>query len=118
MPYRSHAWGTGECAIHRMRTLSRRLPVQTWCARKRILTSLELGKDGKIQIHKHPSSSAYGSRPYKLKLLPDSKKPHQHQYLYYKIELLSFFFEQIAVLILFVLFVKYDSSADALSSTG
>src|SRR5687767_6304270 len=59
-PYRFHAWGTGECAVHRMRTLSRRPRVQTWCARKRTLTSLELGRDGKIQIPKHTSSSAYG----------------------------------------------------------
>src|SRR5688572_28357288 len=49
---RSHAWGTGECAVHRMRTISRRPRVQTWCARKRTLTSLELGRDGKIRIPK------------------------------------------------------------------
>src|SRR5687767_2943801 len=81
-PYRFHAWGTGECAVHRMRTLSRRPRVQTWCARKRTLTSLELGRDGKIQIPKHPSSSAMGLGHFRRNLLPRFLKSEINQYQY------------------------------------
>src|SRR5687768_1321241 len=69
-----------------MRTLSRRPRVQTWCARKRTLTSLELGRDGKIQIPKHPSSSAYGFSAISslsfCRTLKSGINQYQYQYQY------------------------------------